>query len=60
MFGCLLRFTEGPEVALNSARVFVRGSPGMSHLMGSQLGFLSEAGRDEPFDESSARIFFAE
>ena len=29
----------------------------MSHLMGSQLGFLSEAGRDEPFDESSARIF---
>ena len=29
----------------------------MSHLMGSLLGFLSEAGRDEPFDESSARIF---
>ena len=25
--------------------------------MSSQLGFLSEAGRDEPFDESSARIF---
>ena len=25
--------------------------------MSSQLGFLSEAGRDEPFDELSARIF---
>ena len=24
--------------------------------MSSQLGFLSEAGRDEPFDETSARI----
>ena len=37
-------------------RKIVRSSPGKSHLMSSQLGFLSEAGQDEPFDESSARI----
>ena len=28
---------------------------GTSHLMSAQLGFLSEDGRDEPFDERSAR-----
>ena len=57
LFGCLPRFAEGSEVALNSARVLVQSSPGMSHLMGFQLGFLFEAGQDEPFDDLSARIF---
>ena len=56
-----LPFLEGSEVALNSGRVLVRGSPGMSHLMRAQLGFFvrSETGtpHSDPFDELSARIF---